>query len=417
MLTILRVVCGLGVVASLVYYIAATIFGRRFARRASQPAPALPKVAPRVAILKPLSGMTPNLADNVVSHLELDYPRKEYVFGVTTYEDPAAAVPLGLKARYQFSDIVLTIGEELNCANRKVGKLMRMLDRAPNAQVVVISDADVEVERTHLRRLIGELMADEKTGIVTCAYRSKPLGGIGSRLEALFVNTDFTPMAIVSEALEPMHHAFGATIAIKREALDAIGGLVRIRDLLADDFFLGRFVAEAGYGIKLSSSIVTTIAEENTLKDFWTHQLRWARTFRTVRPVSLLTVLTHGTFWASALMLAFGFQPWTFGVLAGMLTARTAMAAAILNSPLDLPEKLSDLWLLPLKDLLITGIWFASLFGRRVEWGGRRFRLLSGGRMEEILAISPLPVPVAPAPEAELLFGSSPASAGIPVEN
>jgi len=41
-------------------------------------------------------------------------------------------------------------------------------------------------------------------------------------------------------------------------------------------------------------SLVTLAAEEKTFNDFWHHQLRWARTYRTVRPLSLATILMHG---------------------------------------------------------------------------------------------------------------------------
>src|SRR3989442_14195132 len=117
---ILAYLAAICVILSLAYYLGATIFAMRFAFRAAAPPLAMPKIAPRVAILKPLSGLTPQLPANVISHLELDYPRKEYIFGVTNYEDPAAGVPLGLKARYQFSDIALSVGEQPNCANHKI---------------------------------------------------------------------------------------------------------------------------------------------------------------------------------------------------------------------------------------------------------------------------------------------------------
>jgi hypothetical protein len=38
----------------------------------------------------------------------------------------------------------------------------------------------------------------------------------------------------------------------------------------------------------------------------------------------------------------------------------------------------------PVKDLVMTGIYFASLLGNTVRWGGRRFKLLAGGAMREL---------------------------------
>ena len=112
--------------------------------------------------------------------------------------------------------------------------------------------------------------------------------------------------------------------------------------------------------------------------------MRWARTYRTVRPESLATILINGPFWALAMAIASGFSLASLGILVGVVAARVAMAAVVVGVMLHLPEALSDLWLVPLKDLIMAGIWFASLAGNEVDWSGRRYRLLGGGRMEEI---------------------------------
>jgi len=373
------------VVISVLYYAAASAAALAFARRASGPPPPLPKIAPRVAILKPLHGMRKSLLENLTSYLELDYPRVEYLFAVTTYEDRAADVPIALKsAQYGFAQITLIVGLEPGCENRKVAKLIRMAERADKAEIFVLSDSDVAVERDHLRRLVGELCAGEKTGIVTSLYRGRPNGTIASTLEALFVNTDFAPMVILATAFEPIRYALGATIAIKREALEAIGGFRAIKDKLADDYFLGKMAADHGYEVKLSSSIVTVNCEERDFADFWTHQIRWARTYRTTRPISVATIVTHGPFWALMLLVASGFSGWSAGALAAVLAARIGMAAIMLRKVLKLPELTRFAWIVPIKDLIMTAIWFASLASNEVRWSGRRLRINRDGTMREV---------------------------------
>jgi ceramide glucosyltransferase len=383
-MNIVSFIAAVGVVVSFVYYIAASLAAIRFARRAAATPPPLPRIAPRVAVLKPLHGLNSDLLDNATSLLEARYPRVEFVFGVSGYEDRAAEVPLALKAAYQFADVSLSVGEAPDAVNRKVAKLIKMIERVPRAEIIVLSDADISVEPGYLTRIIGELTADEHAGIVTCIYRARSTGSFGSRLEALSVNTDFVPMAMLSEAIEPLHHAFGATIAIRRKVLDEIGGFAAIRNVLADDFFLGRRAAECGWEVKLSGELVTITCEERRVADFWNHQLRWARTYLSVRPVSAGTILTHGPFWALLLILASGFNPLAVAVLFIVVAARIAMASLMFAYVLRLPQLLRDAWLVPLKDLLMTGVWFASLAGREVLWGGRRFKLRRGGAMEEI---------------------------------
>jgi ceramide glucosyltransferase len=366
------------------YYAATMAAAWSFKRRTANLRP-LPKIAPRVALLKPLHGITDSLADDLLSFMEVDYPRKEYLFGVSSYEDPAAQIPLAFKPRYQFAQITLTVSSDATATNRKVGKLIKMVPRATRPDVFVLSDADISVEPDYLRRVVGDLYADEKIGLVTCAYRARaPRPDLGARLEALYINTDFMPMAILANSFEPLHYAFGATIAIKRKVLEEIGGFEALKDLLADDFHLGNRAVQRGYKIGLSHALVTIVPGERTFSDFWQHQLRWARTYRTVRPISLGTILTHGPFWAVILMLAARFSPVSIEIAAGTVAARLAMGVLMINRVARVPLSISDLGLLLVKDFAITGIWFASLLGKTVRWGDRQFRIMAGGRLEEI---------------------------------
>src|ERR1700730_9933582 len=183
-------VAALGVVSSLIYYTASSVAAMRFAAHVDDPAPPLPKPPPRIAVLKPLSGLSPSLLANLASYLESGYPRADFFFAVPSYEDRAAEAPVALRSQYPYASITLIVGDEAGVANRKIAKVIRMVERAERADAFVLSDADISVERGHLERLIGELFADERVGMVTCAYRARPSGTLASRLAALFINTD-----------------------------------------------------------------------------------------------------------------------------------------------------------------------------------------------------------------------------------
>jgi hypothetical protein len=72
------------------------------------------------------------------------------------------------------------------------------------------------------------------------------------------------------------------------------------------------------------------------------------------------------------------------GLFGLMIAARLAMSTLMLRNVLRLPELTSDVWLVPLKDLCMTGIWFTSLFGNKVEWAGRRLEILANGTIREV---------------------------------
>jgi ceramide glucosyltransferase len=371
-------------ITSLLYYVAASVIATRFARHASSPSAPLPKIAPRVAVLKPLHGSGGHLPDNLTSYLELDYPKTEFIFGVSGYDDEAAAVVVALKPQYPFRQITLAVGEESGCANRKVAKLIVMAERSSRAEIFLLSDADVSVEHDHLRRVVSEFEADEHIGLVTCLYRAQASGGFASRLGALFVNTDFVPLVMISKTIEPLRYSLGATVAIKRKALEAIGGFQRLRDLLADDYYLGKFASDYGYKIKLSNSIVTVRSEERRLIEFWNHQVRWSRTYRTTRPISIATIVLHGPFWALVLLAAARCSIFALSLFFAVMIMRIVTSRLMIGKVLGLTGQLGDAWLAPLKDLVMTAVWAAGLLSNEVLWGGRRLRIQADGTMREV---------------------------------
>ncbi|HEV2499427.1 MAG TPA: glycosyltransferase, partial [Terriglobia bacterium] len=211
----------------MIYYALAAIAGLVFSRRAKRDAEPQGSSSdwPPVALVKPLHGFNEDLVYNIRSFMELDYPRKEYLFGVTTENDPALRALDEINRAYPTARITQTVGDEVS-SNRKVGKLLRMLRQPPESEILVMSDADVRVDRDYLRRIVGEMQSDRKIGMITCVYKGvAPGGGLGARLEANFINTDFAPTAILSNLLEPMRHAFASTVAVRQSTLREVGGL------------------------------------------------------------------------------------------------------------------------------------------------------------------------------------------------
>jgi len=382
-LILLRDFCLFGCCASLIYYLLVWTTGILFSRRATT-TPPLPADPPTVALLKPLHGWDENLFANLKSFMDVDYPRKEFIFGITTEDDPAISALHEIRRLYPEARITETVGDE-DSTNRKVGKLLRMLRQPPASEILVMSDADVRVDRDYLRRIVAELDGSKRIGMVTCAYKAvAPQSTFGARLEALFINTDFTPTAILSYYLEPMRHAFASTVAIRQSVLKEAGGLEAVKNSFGDDFALARRVVAQGYRIRLSRSMVTMVMEKLKFRDFWDRQLRWARVDRKIRPLSLARMLINGPFWALLLALtsAFG-MPWV--AVAGLvLAARLGLTAWTYAAILRLPVRISELLLVPIKDLLMQIIWLASLQGDTVEWRGRKLRLLPTGEMEEV---------------------------------
>src|SRR5579875_1807389 len=327
-LTFLSALCA---IASLFYYVSATAAALRFARQATQPLPPLPGHLPRVAMLKPLYNLDAAHIANLETFMAVDYPVADVVVGVPTVTAWAADQIAQLQNRYPSKRLIVVTDAQPGCANRKVAKLIRMVEQAPEAALFVLSDGDIVVEPDYLRRLVGELDAHPETGAFTSAYRARPAPTLAAHFDALFINTDFAPMVMLAARLEPLRHAYGATIAIRRTALNAIGCFQALKDLLADDFFLGRLVTDNGFKVELAHTPVTIQCNQLRFSDFWSHQLRWARTYRTTRPESLGTIAINGPFWGLILMLASHFAPGAIATFALVIAARLIMATLMLD--------------------------------------------------------------------------------------
>ena len=208
-------------------------------------------------------------------------------------------------------------------------------------------------------------------------------GTLPSRLEALGIATDFQAGVLLSKMIEGgLRYGLGSTLAIRREALDKIGGLAPLVDHLADDYELGARVDQAGFRVALSAEVVETAIPAYGWSGFLDHQLRWARTVRDARPWGYAgLIFTHGLGWALLNVLASGLSPLSLWLLGLSFFLRLALAMMVGAEVLGDHQVLPSLWLLPLRDLVAMGVWAAGFAGNTIVWRGERF-LLKDGKLQ-----------------------------------
>ena len=337
---------------------------------------------PPVTVLKPIRGSDENTYENLKSFVLQDYPACQVVFGIADEDDPARAIVERLVWEYPDRDLELVVSGGTDFPNKKVGNLSAM-SRSAKYDILIVADSDMRVGPDYLRELSSGF-ADPSVGLVTCLYRGSDPGNIGAAFEALTINTDFLPSVVMAERLEGLSFALGATMAVRREALRAIGGFEALGDYLADDYMLGNKVKAAGWGLRMSDYIVDSVQGRESFAGYFTHQLRWGRTYRACRPVGyFFYVLTKGTFFAAMFLAATGFSRLGWTVLLTELAIRYRHAFYI-QGRLKGRGVLKYFWLLPVKDLTSTAIWGLSFMGRAIEWKGARFVVDREGRMHRL---------------------------------
>lgn len=364
-------------VAGCVYLIVALSLLRQFVGRREDKSGPLPPVS----VLKPLCGAESALYDNLRSFCVQTYPTAQIVFGVRDADDPAIAVVERLVAEFPFADLNLVVDPSVHGANLKISNLMNMIPAAKH-DILVIADSDMDAPQDYLRHVAPPLN-DPGIGLVTCLYTGQPVAGMWSKLGAMFINHGFLPSALVGRATGRRSDCFGATMALRRDTLVAIGGLERFVDLLADDHALGDAVASLGLGVALPPVILATTVDEPSFSGLWRHELRWALTLRLIEPLAFAGTIVTYPVPLALIALALTGTLGTIGASAAAIFALAMLCRIATMRGIDrtLGLKPTGWWLIPLRDMLSAAIVAASYCVKTVEWRGRAFRVAADGHL------------------------------------
>jgi len=373
----------LGTLSGLGYYTLSLWGAAGFLRERKAAEVGGPAQFPPVSILKPLKGTDPEMLESFRSHCRLDYPEYEIIFGVSEADDPAAELVKQLAAEFPQRRIRLVLCLKNLGANAKVSNLVQMLPEARD-QYLVVNDSDIRVEPDYLKRVIAPL-DDPKTGMVTCLYRGVPAPTLGSHLESLGISSDFSGGVLAARVVEGgLHFGLGSTLALRRNDLQAIGGFEAVVDYLADDYELGKRISGHGLQVKLSEVVVETFLPPYSPREFFDHQLRWARSVRDSRRWGYAGVaLTFGLPWALLSLALIRGTWWAWELLAVAALLRIILALVV--GRWVVRDRTVVRWfpLIPLRDIVGLAVWIASFVGHRITWRGGDF-LLKDGKLARI---------------------------------
>jgi len=376
-LKIIEALAVAGAVSGIVYYALCLWSAARFMqpRKAADDSV---RAAQAVSILKPLRGTDPEMYESFHSHCLQDYPEYEIIFGVSDANDPAIQLVQQLKAKFPQRPIRLMVCPERLGSNTKVSNLAQM-ERQARHEYIIVNDSDIRVESDYLRRVLAPL-TDPKVGLVTCLYRGIANATLGSRLESLGISTDFAAGVLVAQTVENgIRFGLGSTLAFRHRDLQAIGGFEALVEYLADDYQIGSRIAALGLKVKLSDVVVATFLPRYTLRGFFDHQLRWARTVRDSRFWGYVGLgLTFGLPWALLALIFSRGAAWAWALLACTAVMRFAVAIVFGKYVLKDRQAMRSLALIPVRDLVAMLIWIVSFAGHRIVWRGDHFSLQNG---------------------------------------
>ena len=366
-------------------FCAARYFKSRRSNLRRQPMPDDSTVTPGVSILKPVKGSDADSYANFASFCRQQYAgAHQLIFAAASADDPAIPVIRRLIDDFPAHDISLIVNPAIHGPNYKVSNLINAFPRARH-DIIIVCDSDIQVEPGYLQSVTGHF-CDLQVGLVTSLYRTSRVHGIATALEATGFTAEMIPNVMVALQLEGLSFALGASMAVRREALDSIGGFEALVDYLADDYQLGNKVHRVGWRIALDSCFVESVVKPENLRAVLSRQLRWARTMRVSRPGGYLASGVTLPFPAALLATLLAPSPGV-GLAAVTLLYGIRLGVSTLFSRRFVRDGLLPrwLWLLPLRDMLAFFTWALSFLGNRVAWRGSRFVLKPGGKIEELV--------------------------------
>ncbi|MDI1449815.1 glycosyltransferase [Polyangium sp. 6x1] len=344
-------------------------------------APGRERPTPPITILKPLKGVDDGLRENLLSFALQQYPAYEVLLGAEDSEDPALAVAREVMGRFPDAPFSILHCPRRTGLNPKVSILEALVARARHEHVL-ISDSNVRVGPGYLKAMAAEL-ADPRVGLVTSVIVGSGESSLGAALENLHLNSFIVRSTLSAKVFLGHACVIGKSMLLRRGDLAAVGGFASVRDVLAEDYLLGKAFQEAGFRVAVSTEPVRTVNERWRLDRFVSRHVRWTQMRRRVH---------LGSYWVEPL---FNPVPLLFllSLVAGGALGWAALLGVALKMGLDAAlwsrmrgERMS--WrcvcLVPFKDVLATWTWVVGGIRRTVDWRGNRMRIGEGTRLEPI---------------------------------
>jgi ceramide glucosyltransferase len=373
-------------VSSCIYVGVHGIFTTRMLRR-KRPPQRLAR-APRVTVLKPVSGIDDDLRENLESFARLDYPDFEIVFGLASRADAAAPLLREFIAAHPELSARIAWTDPNAAVNPKVDQLIGMV-REATGDIFVVSDANVCVGPTYLNELVHMLMKPG-IGLVSSIVAGGGEKTIGATIENAQLGSYVAPAIVCSTVIVNRAITVGKSMAMRRVDLERVGGFRSVGNVLAEDDVLGQRFRAIGYGVDISLHAVENRNVHCTVSRSIDRHTRWAKMRRAIAPRCFRFELLLQPLLIAAM---------TFCIVPSMLAIRVlclAWALQCLGVMLSL-RLIRGRWpswtlfaLEPLRASIIAMCWARAMVSRRVEWRGNAFRIQAN--TELVPAVSGGPV-------------------------
>jgi ceramide glucosyltransferase len=342
-----------------------------------------PDYHPPATVIVPVKGVDHDLARNLVSLADQDYPDYELIIAARSETDGgllAAQTVLGARAR------TVVAGQPPEGTGEKVANLIAAVARArPESEVFVFADSDGQVQPGWLGNLVNGLRGEDIGAATGFRWHFPEDGGFWPLLRSAWDST-------IAGSMSPggKNFAWGGATAIRRSTFDEARVIDFWKGTISDDYRLTTALQKSGWGIRFVPGAMVATTGSCTAREFldWAaRQLLITRVYR--GKLWLAGFVSHIIYCGAMLMsVAIGATGNPLGLAGFVLTVLPGMAKGGMRGYAarlmfaDREEWLDRhgwayFWLTPIATWVWLYAFARSAVTRRIEWRGNVYELLS----------------------------------------
>jgi len=370
-------------------HLLAVIYGKwRLHRKCEINHQILEESLPGVSILKPLcSSDDPFLFSNLETFFTLVYPGKyEILFCIEDECDNQLKLYINsLKAKYPNVETQIFFGGESVGINPKVNN-MHPGYVAAKYELILVSDCRIRMKEDTLFDMVSCMT--KNVGLVHQMPFSCDRNGIpASSLEKIHFGTNLARMYLAANVIG-INCAAGMSELIKKDILEASGGLKAFGNYLAEDYFFAQAVLDSGHSINIAGQPAWQNSGIGGVSVFQGRITRWTK-LRTAmcpfttfcEPFSECMVLGAITAWS--VLFLFRWDPLSFFFVHILVWFMMDWALLLVVQNGSLPfNKFEFLVMWLFREISSPYMFVSAQINPDIKWRNKSFRVKFGGIAE-----------------------------------
>jgi ceramide glucosyltransferase len=181
----------------------------------------------------------------------------------------------------------------------------------------------------------------------------------------------------------------GKSMLMKKEDLERLGGLTAFKDILAEDFIIGREMHRIGKKVALSNYLISNVNEYWDVKRFLNRHTRWGKLRWKIGGYKYFSELLGNPVFIAALPILFMGPSNKTLSFAGLISLIKVLGDSLIGKAIKTYASENDLqrqspftyFLAPIKDVIIGIVWFVPILSSTVVWRGNRYLIGKDSRL------------------------------------